>query len=377
MTENKLIIASAGSGKTTHVIEQAMKIREDRVLITTYTEANELEIRKKFGVIPKNITTQTWFSFLLEHGVRPYQSYILEEKVSGMLLVNSPSGIKSRNGKYPVYFGEEDDPRRHYLTNDGQIYSDKISKFVFMSNKKSGGLVFQRLSQIYKYIFIDEVQDLAGYDLELIKLLMKENINVCLVGDPRQVTYLTHHPRKYPKYTEGKIKEFITNELPKKTRCEIDEKTLVVSHRNNQKICDFSSKLYPNLMPSHSCKCDVCVRIREVKNAGIFFVSPDDIESYLTEKHAIQLRWDVRVNTSLSTKSLNIGNSKGLGFDHVLIYLTKAMHAWLLDNEAKLSPVARAKLYVAITRARHSVAFVTVYRSTEYENFTPQQPKLK
>lgn len=72
---NKLIIAAAGSGKTTHLVKEALKITDSRVLITTYTEANENEIKKKFyainGCIPENITIQTWFSFLIQHGVKP------------------------------------------------------------------------------------------------------------------------------------------------------------------------------------------------------------------------------------------------------------------------------------------------------------------
>ena len=73
----KLIIAAAGSGKTTHIIDEALKISDSKVLITTYTEANEQEIRKKFfeknGCIPNNIVIQTWFSFLIQHGVKPYR----------------------------------------------------------------------------------------------------------------------------------------------------------------------------------------------------------------------------------------------------------------------------------------------------------------
>lgn len=54
-----------------------------------------------------------------------------------------------------------------------QNYSDKLSKFVF-KYEKSKGVVFDRLSRIYNYIFIDEVQDLAGYDLELIKAFISK-----------------------------------------------------------------------------------------------------------------------------------------------------------------------------------------------------------
>ena len=59
---NKLIIAAAGAGKTTYLINEALKQNKE-VLITTYTEANESEIKKKFieinGAIPKNVTIQT------------------------------------------------------------------------------------------------------------------------------------------------------------------------------------------------------------------------------------------------------------------------------------------------------------------------------
>ena len=371
MRENTLLIAAAGSGKTTHLVNEARRVKETPVLVTTYTEANEVEIRKKFRSIPANITVQTWFSFLLEHGVRPYQSFILSEKIKGMALVNSPSGVKGRNGKYPIYYGEDDAPFQHYLTPDAQIYSDKISKFVCTCNKRSNGAVLKRLAQIYSHIFIDEVQDLAGYDLELIRLMMKEGINIFLVGDPRQVTYLTHHPRKYPNYKDGKIKEFITNELPKRISCTIDETTLSVSHRNNQVICELASKLYPSFVASIPCNCTDCTASRNVSHSGIYIVDPGQIEQYLDKIKATQLRWDRRTTTSPKTNTYNFGYSKGLGFDHVLIYPTEDMLKWIFDINVELSAEARAKFYVAITRARHSVAVVSDAVPQGFKSYIP------
>lgn len=52
MNTNKLIIAAAGAGKTTFLVDEALKIKDGNVLITTYTQANEEEIRKK--IIEKN-----------------------------------------------------------------------------------------------------------------------------------------------------------------------------------------------------------------------------------------------------------------------------------------------------------------------------------
>lgn len=98
-TNNRLLIAAAGSGKTTFLVDEALKQKEGKILITTYTQANEEEIRKKIieknKVIPENITVQTWFSFLLKHGVRPFQGVLFEKKIKGLILVNSQSGLKA------------------------------------------------------------------------------------------------------------------------------------------------------------------------------------------------------------------------------------------------------------------------------------------
>ena len=107
MSNNKLIIAAAGSGKTTYLVDQALSINGDRVLITTFTEVNEREIRnrivEKKGYMPSNITVKTWFSFLLQHGVRPYQSALndsIHENDLGFFLTSKKSGQKlDKNGK--------------------------------------------------------------------------------------------------------------------------------------------------------------------------------------------------------------------------------------------------------------------------------------
>ena len=156
---NRLIIAAAGSGKTTYLVRQAMQ-QSDSVLITTYTIANELEIRKKIvelnGFVPHNVTIQTWYSFLLQHGVRPFQGVVLDDKINGMILVNEKSG-KKYDGKYgPVYFAE-DDYRKFYFTDGMKMYSDKIAKFVCRCEKETKGRVSQRISRIYPKIYVPPI----------------------------------------------------------------------------------------------------------------------------------------------------------------------------------------------------------------------------
>jgi len=355
MGENKLMIAAAGAGKTTYLVKEALK-KQDDVLITTYTLANEAEIKKKIieinNFIPENITVQTWFATLLQHGVRPYQGGLIDKRINGMLLVNKQSGVKYYTDRgFPVIFKEDDNIEKHYLTNDYKIYSDKISKFVIRSNEKSNGAVIDRLSRIYPNIFVDEVQDLAGYDLEFIKLLLKSISNVLLVGDPRQVTYLTHIENKYKKYRDGRIKDFILNEC-KKVECEIDEYTLNKTYRCNAKINDFSSQLYPEFK-----KCE-SKQHEKNDHEGIYVVNKSDVSEYLKMYNPVQLRDNIGVPINKDYKVKNFGESKGLTFDRVLIYPTKPMKDWLKNRESNLMNQSRSKFYVALTRAKHSVAIV-------------------
>lgn len=367
MGKNKLIIAAAGSGKTTLLVKKALSIQEKNVLITTYTEANEAEIKKKIveqtgGYVPENIALQTWFSFLLRHGVRPFQGIMhhkLRDEKIGFFLTDRPSGLRYKNSKnQPIYWGEQDF-LKYYFTSDLKIYSDKISKFLIECNEKTEGSLIDRISSLYPYIFIDEVQDLAGWDLEIIKLLFKSPSNIILVGDPRQVTYLTHHPKKYPSYANGNIREFI-DEKCKKVKCEIDEVTLSKSHRNNLEICNFSSRLFPEYECSQPCEDETC-RSTSAEHQGIFLVKNQDIEDYLQRFDPVILRY----NNSISPE-WNFGKSKGMTFERVLIYPTQKILAYLKSGDQSEIETVRAKFYVALTRARRSAAIVCDYDDSNY-----------
>lgn len=354
MTNNKLIVAAAGSGKTTFLIDEALKQQSAKILITTYTEANEAEIRKKLieknKYIHENITVQTWFSFLLEHGAKPYQGVLFKENIKGMLLVNEQSGLKYRTSKgIPVYYKEDGELDKHFFTSHQRIYSDKLSKFVVRCNEKSDGAVIDRLSKIYSHIYIDEVQDLAGYDLELLKLLFSSPINILLVGDPRQGTYSTSNVQKNKKYQKSKILNFFED---KTIQIETDETTLIINHRCVESICALSNKLFPDLQKTTSSNTKV------KDHTGVFFIRQKDVEKYLHDYKPVQLRWDKRVLANNNFHVRNFGETKGLTFERVVIYPTKVFTDWINDNNIDVPPTSRAKYYVALTRAQYSVAIV-------------------
>lgn len=360
MGPNKIIIAAAGSGKTTYLVDEAAKVKGERVLITTYTESNEAEIRQKFfelvGHVPPNIVIMTWFSFLIAHGVKPFQGGLFDFPVGGMILVSEQSGLRWRTQEgRPIYWGEGDF-EKHYFDPSRQIYSDKLPKLVMRCNEKSGGAVVDRIARVFQHIFIDEVQDLAGYDLDIIGALARGPARMLMVGDPRQVTYLTHHERRHAKYADGGIVEFLRAELPRKVPVEIDETTLNRSHRNSASVCAISSSLFPALPASQACDCDSC-RSAAPPHAGLFVVRTADRARYLAAVRPMQLR-DKITSAGVDQRfpAMNFGHSKGRGFDHVLILPTEPMRKWLSNPAFDLKPESRAKLYVALTRGRHSVA---------------------
>ncbi|MCK9574255.1 MAG: UvrD-helicase domain-containing protein [Candidatus Omnitrophica bacterium] len=360
MNNNKLIIAAAGSGKTTYIVNEALKIKNGRVLITTYTEANEAEICKiiieKNKCIPENINVQTWFAFLLQHGVRPYQGCLFDKDINGLVLMNERS----------VPYIKESDTENHYFTNAQKIYSDKISKFVLKCNEKCNNAVIDRLSRIYTHILIDEVQDLAGYDLEFLKLLFASKINTLLVGDPRQGTYSTNNTLKNKKFQKSRIVYFFEDNS---MQIERDKTSLIINHRCVGPICDFSNRLFPDLPKTTSGNKDL------PEHGGIFLVRKNDVSHYLERFHPAQLRYDSRTPVNEDYFVRTFGDSKGLSFDRVVIYLTVPLIKWLEDNEFGLAPTSRSKFYVAITRARYSIGIVYDYNdNTNIEGVEKYNP---
>ena len=83
LMENKIVIAAAGSRKTTLIVEESIQNVDRKILILTYTTENLKQIAEyliqKNGAIPSNITIQSWYSFLLTDGVRPYQNFVYDE----------------------------------------------------------------------------------------------------------------------------------------------------------------------------------------------------------------------------------------------------------------------------------------------------------
>jgi DNA helicase II / ATP-dependent DNA helicase PcrA len=199
--KNTVVVASAGSGKTTYLVKAAIDAYQEKVLILTYTNENLRQIKDylimKCGYVPPHITIQSWFSFLLQDGVRPYQSVMNNRKrVKSIFYYENILTAEQRDRLR--YIPEDLD--NHYFTNDNIIYVSKVSKFACRCNEKSGNEIITRLEHIYSFILIDEAQDLEGWDYDLVGYLLNSSIKILLIGDPRQKILDTYHDKKNNQY---------------------------------------------------------------------------------------------------------------------------------------------------------------------------------
>jgi DNA helicase II / ATP-dependent DNA helicase PcrA len=342
--KNRMVVASAGARKTTSLVEDALALANSKVLITTYTTEGLAQINsyliKINGCVPPNVSVSSWFSFLLRDGVRPYQNFLTAGgRIANISFVELGEHMK---------FTKKSDASRYYLTAQNDIHNEKVSEFVCECDERSGGRVIKRLEKIYRHILIDEFQDLAGYDLDFIEKLFRSSIAITTVGDPRQATFSTNNSQKNKKFRKSNIYEWI--EKPSIS------KLIRVEHRNecyrgNQAICDFADRLFPEF-PRTTSK-----NLSPTGHDGIFFITRDQVNEYFAKYKPMVLRYSKKSDT-MGFPALNVGVSKGSTHERVLIFTTGPWEEYLKSYDlAKVGD--RIKLYIAITRARHSVAFVT------------------
>lgn len=342
MPSGEIIIAAAGGGKTTKIIERALAAGE-RCALVTYTNNNTDEISRKLyeraPSIPPGISVVPWYTFLLRDCVRPYMNAILTKPVTGFHFTNAKSAVGIARAKGDIFFCDK----------RGHVYSDKVSQLACECDDAMNGAVMTRLSERFGRIYIDEVQDLAGWDLELVEKILRAGINVTLIGDHRQATFRTNPSPKNSKFQGyniiGKFKAWDKKKL---ATLKFDTQT----HRCNQAIADFADWFFP--------KDEATVSSNKVMTGhdGVFLVGSKEVEAYRAKFQPQVLRYDRRTKECDAMNPMNFGESKGLTFDRVLIFTHKAGRDWLSTGDySKVDKVA-SKLYVAATRARYSVAFV-------------------
>lgn len=335
-------MCAAGGGKTTRIVDQAIAESTFRSALITYTRNNEKEIERKFyehgPAIPSRVEVMTWFTFLLRELARPYRRVLHSQRIEGYRWEEGRS----------VPFVPETNTAAHYFAEGRFIYSDKVSKFICKCDQVSNGAVMCRLAKRFDHIFIDEIQDLAGYDLDVLELILNAGIKLSMVGDHRQAILRTNQAKKNATFAGVNIvKKFQQWDKGGLAALSYEQNT----YRCHQHIADLGDSFFPNEPLTKS------LNTTTTGHDGVFIVPNAKVKAYVQEYAPQILRLDKKTACH-DLDAMNFGESKGLSFDRALIFPHGLGKKWL--GTGKLTHVEKSvtKLYVGATRARYSVAFV-------------------
>jgi DNA helicase-2/ATP-dependent DNA helicase PcrA len=339
---NEIIIAAAGGGKTTRIVKRALDDGSVRSALLTYTQNNVQEIENKiYGLnvsIPPYIEVWSWFSFLLRELARPYQCALHDRRIDGI------HWVEGRSDPY----AKQTDVARFYFSGKKLIYSDKLARFICECNKASSGAVIRRLEQRFDRIYIDEIQDMAGYDIDLIELILRSKVKLILVGDHRQATFRTNNAAKNSAYVGiriiDKFREWHEADLG---TLSYEQET----YRCHQAIADLADAFFPQEPRT------VSRNETTTGHDGVFAIESALLHDYMNRYRPQVLRLDKRTSCE-GYEAMNYGESKGLTFDRVLIFPHKKGKQWLSSGDFSHVSDSATKMYVGTTRARYSVAFV-------------------
>ncbi|MCL1048145.1 DNA helicase UvrD [Shewanella abyssi] len=341
--DKRVIFAVAGSGKTSHIIDGLNE--GSRTLIITYTENNFKSLKKrisaKFGYIPSGIKVYTYFTFIYSFCFKP----ILGHDVK----------IKGINWDIPPQFTLrlKRNDERFYVDKNKRLYHNRIAKML-----EQFGVIDELISRVEKYfdsICIDEVQDFAGHDFNLLLQLASARVNQLLVGDYYQHTFDTSRDGTtnktlhdcYEKYKQKFIKSGFT----------IDTDTLSRSYRCSANTCEFVTDNIGINILSHRKDATNVEFIKCKERANELFTCPETVKLFY--------------QASYKYKGLteNWGATKGEDhYGHVCVVLNQKTLTYL--NQGKLHELpsqTKNKLYVACTRAKGNLYLVPERHLLEFK----------
>ena len=343
--DKRVVFAVAGSGKTSSIIGSLNT--DSRCLIVTYTENNTRHLKNrvidKFGEIPVGVRIYSYFTFLYSFCFRPLCGYELKTKGINFSFPLPPHVQRSRKNT-----------KRHYIDDNGRLYANRIAKLLI----EFGVLpdLMQRIEKFYDSVFIDEVQDFAANDFNLICALAKANVEMRLVGDFYQHTFDTSRDGNIQKNLHECFISYC--DRLRKSGFEVDLLTLSNSYRCSPTVCTFVSENLGVNISSHR-EDEVVVR----------YIDDDvvEIDSIFNNDSVVKLFY--QNSHKYKGNTANWGSTKGLDhFQDVCVILNpttlKAFESAKLDQ---LSPTTKNKLYVACTRAKGNLYFISEKMLKKYK----------
>ena len=325
----RVLLSVAGAGKTTEIVNSLDERR--RFLVFTFTRENlktlNEKISERHGRVPTNVHVMTYFSFLNSFCMRPLAG--LQRRSRGINFDDTPP-----QGRY------SGDQPGYYMDGARRLYVSRMAKGL---TKRYPRELLERVERFFDVVCVDEVQDFASHDFNLLLHLGQARVDMLLAGDFEQHTYDTSRDsgtRKGLHKSRAKyIQEF------RDAGFDVDTESLAQSRRCSPAVCEFISKQLGIPIQTASRRQARIVTVMSQEEADLLRSRSDVVKLFYQEHR----RYDCHSQTW--------GGSKGEDHhDEICVILNKTtLEKYRKGALSELKPRTRNKLYVALSRSRGDV----------------------
>lgn len=311
-----MVLAGPGSGKTrviTYRIANMVvnkNIKPTSILAISFTKASSIEMKNRALALSNdfrmNKVTYGTFHSVFFRILRYFENYniesILDEKTKRIGLKSILKGLNIENADDDETIGQvineisyvknelmdRKDFKSEVLTNDEFIkvynfyeeYKQQMNKIDFddMLIKtyellKYNKSALDRVRSVYRYILVDEFQDINKVQFEALKLIANPNNNIFVVGDEDQSIYGFRGSR--PDFLL-EFEEYFSNT----TKVLLD-----INYRSKGEIIDVANRL----IEKNTNRYEKVIKCGQGNGAKVNYVSPED-----SEEEAVYIAKDIK-----------------------------------------------------------------------------------
>ena len=311
-----MVLAGPGSGKTrviTYRIANMVvnkNIKPTSILAISFTKASSIEMKNRALSLSNdfrmNKVTYGTFHSVFFRILRYFENYniesILDEKTKRIGLKNILKGLNIENADDDETIGQvineisyvknelmdKRDFKSEVLTNDEFIkvynfyeeYKQQMNKIDFddmliktyelLKNNKAA---LDRVRSVYRYILVDEFQDINKVQFEALKLIANPSNNIFVVGDEDQSIYGFRGSR--PDFLL-EFEEYFSN----------TKKVLLdINYRSKGEILNIANRL----IEKNTNRYEKVIKCGQGNGAKVNYISPED-----SEEEAVYIAKDIK-----------------------------------------------------------------------------------
>ena len=297
-----MVLAGPGSGKTrviTYRIANMVvnkNIKPTSILAISFTKASSIEMKNRALSLSNdfrmNKVTYGTFHSVFFRILRYFENYniesILDEKTKRIGLKNILKGLNIENADDDETIGQVINEISYVKNNDEFIkvynfyeeYKQQMNKIDFddmliktyelLKNNKAA---LDRVRSVYRYILVDEFQDINKVQFEALKLIANPSNNIFVVGDEDQSIYGFRGSR--PDFLL-EFEEYFSN----------TKKVLLdINYRSKGEIINIANRL----IEKNTNRYEKVIKCGQGNGAKVNYISPED-----SEEEAVYIAKDIK-----------------------------------------------------------------------------------